>query len=85
MRRQRGSAEFLLVVIVALLFYAVIWIGDSKICTSKWERSGLQTDFGLFSGCLVRTPSGRWMPEDSVRDIDLSVPPQKGLSDKAPE
>lgn len=52
----------------ALTFYAYS-------CESRWAASGLKTDWGPIKGCLVQMPSGRWIPDSRVRDIDLSSPP----------
>lgn len=50
---------------------------DSKSCTAKWAGSGLKSEWGMLEGCLVQIESGAWIPEDSVREIDVmstSVP-----------
>lgn len=47
-------------------------------CSSKWRLSGLSTDWGFFQGCTVQMPSGRWVPEKNVRDMDLSGPQPQG-------
>ena len=40
-------------------------------CEQRWRVSGLQSSYGFFQGCLVKMPSGRWIPDKNVRDIDL--------------
>jgi hypothetical protein len=59
----------------SLLLLAVLVVGWLIVapwtCHSKWGSSGMSTSWGPIQGCLVQTPSGRWVPEDRVRDVDL--------------
>jgi hypothetical protein len=47
------------------------WVIGGYACHARWERSGMPTSWGLFQGCLVRMPDGRWLPERALRDIEL--------------
>lgn len=48
-------------------------------CQAQWARSGLHTEFGIFQGCLVRLPDGRWIPAETLRESDLPSTKQKVL------
>ena len=61
---------FLFAAICGLLFGAIKLSEVS--CHAQWEQSGLQADWGIVKGCVVKTPSGRWLPADSLRDMDLN-------------
>ena len=77
MRSQRGDAEVMATLIlgaIGLVIYAVI---AAWSCSSRWAQSGVSTSWGPIQGCLVRMPSGRWVPDDRVRDIDISAPQQQ--------
>lgn len=70
-RTQRGSFEFVVTVVitgVSLILWVVL---SSWQCSSRWADSGLKSSWGPVEGCLVKTPSGRWVPDDRVRDVDL--------------
>lgn len=70
-RTQRGDAEIVLTLIFALVSLIVWFIASSWSCSSRWADSGLQSSWGPIKGCLVKTASGRWVPDDRVRDVDL--------------
>lgn len=72
--RQRGYSDggeflFSLIALVVLSIAAAIY--SSWSCSSRWNQSGLSTSWGPIQGCLVQTPSGRWVPDDRVREVDL--------------
>jgi hypothetical protein len=45
---------------------------DSKIdCYSKWEQSGFQIQYGLMSGCLIKSSEkSNWIPADNYREVE---------------
>lgn len=53
--------------IIALLLAAGWGIAVYR-CEARWDRSGMDSEFKLFAGCLVNTESG-WVPDDRMRDI----------------
>jgi len=53
-------------------FLAVAAIVSSVQCSSRWGHSGLETSWGPIQGCLVKIENGRWIPDDRVREVDLS-------------
>jgi hypothetical protein len=76
MRSNRGTGGIELLVMLAILavLFGGVAIAAAYSCSNKWRMSDLSTDWGFFQGCLVRMPSGRWVPEKNVRDVDLSAP-----------
>lgn len=70
MRRQRGSVGFYVLVLIALLSAAAYV--SALTCERRWAGSGLAVEWGIVEGCRVLMPSGRWMPDDRVRDVDIS-------------
>lgn len=32
----------------------------------------MQTSWGPVKGCIVQTPNGRWLPEERIREVDLT-------------
>jgi hypothetical protein len=73
-RTQRGSGEVLFSIVAAAIVAVLSYWVVSVSCSSRWAGSGLQSSYGLAQGCLVKTPSGRWIPDDRVRDTDLAAP-----------
>lgn len=71
---MKGYFELLFNLVVLAVLLAVWLIASYWSCTSRWSASGMPTSWGPVQGCLVRTPAGRWVPEDRVSDIDLSAP-----------
>ena len=69
--KQRGDAVIAFMGLIIVLVIAVVcWI-DSISCSSRWEDSGFETKWGPIKGCIVHTPSGRWLPDDVIREVDL--------------
>lgn len=57
-----------LMILIALCLGA--WV-SSYGCQQRWARSGLESDWAVARGCVVKMPGGRWIPEKVVRDTDL--------------
>lgn len=70
--------EILIVIAVCTVLVAAVLAGatllDRYACLTRWEASGMQVDWGLVRGCRVRMPSGAWIPEDRVREINTQEP-----------
>lgn len=73
-RNQRGAVEFLAALIVLVLALAFGHWFAWWSCEKRWAFSGLTSDYEVGQGCVVRTPDGRWIPDDRVRDTDLAAP-----------
>lgn len=59
---------YIIFAVVAAIIGSVI---SNASCKAAWAQSGLATSWGPIQGCLVQTPSGRWLPEDRARETDL--------------
>ena len=71
-RTQRGgSALNFLYLIFWVVTFCAYMLFASWSCSSRWADSGLKSSWGPVKGCLVKTSSGRWVPDDRVRDVDL--------------
>lgn len=70
-KNQRGEAELVASIIMAAIALVIWAVLASWGCSSRWAKSDMQTSWGPVQGCLVKTPGGRWVPDDRVRDVDL--------------
>lgn len=71
-RRMAGNSEILLYFITSCAVIFLLLALRAFGCTSRWADSGLQSKWGPIQGCLVKMPDGRWIPDDRVRDIDIT-------------
>ena len=72
---NRATKTFLCFASVYIAAILVFGISMSLIfgpieCKSRWEGSGYEKKYSLFSGCLVKHDKLGWIPEDNVRVID---------------
>lgn len=58
---------FVSVAFIVLILLGLWWFSSYK-CQVRWEQSGMESDFRLFAGCLVKTQSG-WIPDDRIREV----------------
>mgnify|MGYP000872901722 CR=1 FL=1 len=56
-------------ILTVILALAVIY--DTAACHDKWAHSGFQSHWGITTQCLVEVRPGVWLPETSVREIDV--------------
>ena len=64
------SLRALRTVLIVATAYGVWWLFTSIphwSCQRSAAMMGLEGKFIGFSGCYMLTPSGRWMPENSIR------------------
>ncbi|HOW46091.1 MAG TPA: hypothetical protein P5305_01385 [Rubrivivax sp.] len=45
---------------------------SAVLCHARWGDSGMPSSWGPLKGCHVQLPSGRWVPDDRVRETDLN-------------
>ena len=64
-----GLAAFLLLVF-GLPGTLAYWMASAG-CAQRWERSGMASDYGFWQGCVVEASPGRWLPEASVKNVEL--------------
>jgi len=50
----------------AVLAVLCIWLSAAS-CHAKFEGSGLQSDWGIISGCRVNAPGQGWIPSENYR------------------
>jgi prepilin-type N-terminal cleavage/methylation domain-containing protein len=62
--------EVLIVLAMIGIIVSVPITGQMR-CSAQWERSGMKSEWGLFTGCLVEVEPGRWLPSERIREIDL--------------
>lgn len=71
-RGSTGVEELIvLVAILVLVLPIAAWLASYK-CSAQWSESGLQSKWQLGSGCRVKTPDGRWLPADRVRETEIA-------------
>ena len=75
MKVQRGSVDLVASLLLIAITLGGAWAIAAYSCGARWKQSGLATDYGLGQGCLVQMPSGRWVPDKAVRDVDLGAAP----------
>ena len=67
LRRAITVSAFIVLVI------AVPVVGDylasSLSCYARWHRSGMNSEYGFFTGCVVQREDGTWVPENVLRDV----------------
>lgn len=73
MRKQRGEGGIAVITILGTLaIIAGLFLMDKVACHSRWEKSGaLSVSWGPAKGCMVEVSKGRWLPADSIRELDL--------------
>ena len=60
------------IVAAVMLMIALLggsYFGNSLSCDSRWYRSGMNSEYGFFTGCVVQREDGTWVPENVLRDI----------------
>jgi hypothetical protein len=71
-----------LVIVLVVAYVSVKGILGWWSCHAKWAGSGLASSWGPIQGCVVQMPSGKWMPEGNVRDMDLGRPVHENIPGK---
>jgi hypothetical protein len=54
--------------IMALMVAAGLWLSSAQ-CHSRWEGSGMKTEWKVIGGCKVQRKDGTWVPASAVRDL----------------
>ena len=76
MKKQKGFIEVFAASILIIVFCLGIFSMMKWECTSKWEQSGLPVQWGPIKGCLVQVPTGKWLPTETIRELDIKMEPQ---------
>lgn len=61
-------AGVITVTIIATI-YTLVFFAFRAGCYAKWEDSGYESRYALFSGCRIKK-DGKWVPSSSVRLFD---------------
>ena len=73
---QRGDADFWMMLLALALFFfvipAVAYLTEGYKCQKRAGLMGLESDYGLLQGCMVRV-GHRWAPIEYIRIIDDKV------------
>lgn len=70
-------ASLIALVISTALVVLISWPFSAYQCRVRWEGSGLQSRYQFMGGgCFVQTAAGRWIPADSVREVNPNDAPQ---------
>jgi hypothetical protein len=72
MKKQKGLGEISMMIFFVVAGFFLYCVIGAWECSSKWGKSGMASSFGPIQGCLVQTPGGRWIPEERVREVDLT-------------
>jgi hypothetical protein len=68
---EAGGLVLLLIFAVgAVVMPPIAWLADNE-CRLHWHDSGLRSEWGFVSGCMVRLRDGRWVPASVVRMADI--------------
>jgi hypothetical protein len=57
---------------IVLLCTGIVWaafIVDEKSCKARWDLSGIEYRWDMWSGCQVK-PENFWIPEKNYRVLD---------------
>ena len=65
------KVALVIILFLALMLAASFWSSSFK-CERQWSRSGIESNWALWQGCVVKLPDGRWLPADRVREIDIA-------------
>jgi len=58
----------LTIALVLLLSLIVADVVGKTACEQRWQHQG--SYWGFFTGCMVKTPDGTFLPESNYRIID---------------
>lgn len=67
-KRQKGYGVLLFFVLISALCVLLAYWLDVLACESRWERSGMESEFHLLAGCMVKK-DGRWLPAGALREV----------------
>ena len=68
-QEEMTLAEIVLVVLL-IITLAGYFGACSYSCHKRAEKQGLECEWGVFQGCMVKMPSGNWMDYDRLRYME---------------
>jgi hypothetical protein len=73
-RMDNGSKDLIIIFVLACIFLSGLvglgYVLEKERCHAKWKMSEMQSEYGFFSGCLVKTKTGQWIPSKNYREFD---------------
>ncbi len=73
MKNQHGNGEVIFSLILIVITLSASSLFNYMSCHSRWKDSGVKgVSWGPIQGCKVKLDDGRWLPDDRVREIDIS-------------
>ena len=63
-----GISALVSALICAVLMAVILWIQSAQ-CHSRWEGSGMKTEWKVIGGCKVQRKDGTWVPASAIRDL----------------
>ena len=49
-----------------IMVVSAYYVSKAK-CNAEWKDSGYTYEYGMLSGCLIKTKEGFWLPANTVR------------------
>lgn len=74
-KSQRGWMDLIASVIIFVVVVAIMLVLSSMKCDNQWKLSGLRSDWAPIQGCLVEVRPGIWVPDERVREMDVTPNP----------
>lgn len=57
-------------VLALLVIFVAGWGYPAMKCSQQWNRSGMNHEYSLLSGCMVEHKPNQWIPADKYRAQD---------------
>lgn len=55
--------------VALVIIFCISAAVGATICHNQWARSGLNSEWRMFSGCMVQRKDGTWLPADKIREV----------------
>lgn len=62
-------SEFIISLILLVGAATTLNYVEDKSCSSRWEKSGIASDYGFFSGCQIKV-NNTWVSETVYRTVN---------------
>lgn len=56
------------VILIVAALLGLVAGAHSLACAQRWAGSGMESSWGVLSGCRVKMPGGRLVPEGAVKE-----------------
>ena len=65
-----SAIDFIVGLTIAVILAVSCWIFPEYQCSTKAKAQGLEYDWGLIQGCMVREEGGKWIDYDRWRILE---------------